>query len=418
MRSFRAKPIGWRGESYRHSLAAKGIYTARKYLVSGSALDAEFFDLVGRARELRRQKDTAVILRKAAVEKESDDFREQALEVEKDFDENFKKFQKESEHLRHWHPGSYKRLQDELGEERLFARKQSTVGQLDRARVLLKKESELMKKWQSGVEGSGLTEEEMYDLQNVQSEVNGILSGLNQAQRDILRVETKDTFDAAKSDFVHRDGKTFFVDAENKQLVNINDPKDVLSTDEVQQEEFRQDMEMLGHAGVIPWEAQGAVFGAASQPMPMYARKKSKKMLVHGVPIKVVKMQEGRVFPITPEKVKSLLSKMPKEHVKGMKAVEFVDPKGDQEHAWAQYVRGSKTMKVFSQPSDGVMIDGQCPYKVQKHIEEYVIPHEVGHHRALRGGKTDKNLVVAEARADANVVGMDPFDRDVRALVR
>ncbi len=30
MRSFRSKPIGWRGESYRHYLAAKGVYAARK----------------------------------------------------------------------------------------------------------------------------------------------------------------------------------------------------------------------------------------------------------------------------------------------------------------------------------------------------------------------------------------------------
>jgi hypothetical protein len=330
MRSFRQKPVGWRGESYRHYLASKGIKTRVK---------------------------------------------------------------------------------------QYFFPKQSRVGALDRARILLRKESELMKKWKAGVEGSGLTEEEMYELQGVQTEVNGILSELNQSQRDILRIETKDTYDAAKSDFVKQGGRTFFVDAENQRLVNVNDPEDILSTDERDQESFRQDMSALSNMGVIPWEAQGAVFGAAAEPMPMYARKKS-SLKVHGVPIKVSKVTEGRVFPVTPEKVKAVLGKMPKNEVKGMKAVEFVDPKGDQEHAWAQYVRGSKVMKIFSQPSDGVMIDGQCPRKVQMHMEEYVLPHEVGHHRALRGGKTDKSLAVAEARADANVVGMDPFDRDVRSLVK
>jgi len=31
MRSFRSKPVGWQGESYRHYLAAKGFSTAKKY---------------------------------------------------------------------------------------------------------------------------------------------------------------------------------------------------------------------------------------------------------------------------------------------------------------------------------------------------------------------------------------------------
>jgi len=333
MRSFRSKPVGWRNESYRHSLAAKGIYTARK-------------------------------------------------------------------------------------QQHLFLARQSSVGELDRARILLKKEAELMSRWQEGSGKSGLSEEEMYELQSVQSEVNGIMSKLNQAQRDILRAEVDTSYMAVKSDFVKRNGQTFFVDAENKMLVNINDATDMRSVDGDAQEEFRDEMQMLGHAGIIPWEAQGAVMGAAYDPMPMYARKKPMQLQVHGVPIKVSKMKEGRVFPITPEKVKQLLSRMPKENVKGIKAIEFVDPQGEQEHAWAQYVRGSKTVKIFSQSNDGGLVDGQCPMKVERHIETYVLPHEVGHHRALRGGKTDKSLAVAEARADANVVGLDPFDKDVRALVK
>jgi len=413
MRSFRSKPVGWRGESYRHSLAAKGIYSASK---SGQ-LDSEFFELVGRARELKRQKETAQILRKAAVKKDDSDYREQAVEYEQDFDKNFKKFQDESEHLRVWHPGSYKRLQDELAEEELFAKKQTSVGQVDRARVLLKKESEMMKKWKAGVEGSGLTEEEMYELQSIQSEVNGIMTKLNQAQRDVLRAELDDPYMAVKSDFVQSGGQTY-LKMDDGKMVNIEDPRDIKTDDDEALLQAQQEMSMLSNMGVIPWEAQGAVFSAASQPQPMYARKKKKMEKVHGVPIKVGKMEEGRVFPITPERVKALLKEMPKEHVKGIKAVEFVDPKGDQEHAWAQYVRGSKVVKIFSQPSDGGLVDGQCPRSVARHIEEYVIPHEVGHHRALRGGKTDRNLAVAEARADANVVGLDPFDKDVKALVK
>lgn len=336
MRSFREKPVGWRGESYRHSLAARG-YTAKKHL---------------------------------------------------------------------------------------FLARQSSVGELDCARVLLRKEAELMKKWKAGVAGSGLTEEEMYELQSVQSEVNGIMSNLNQAQRDILRVELDDPYMARKSDFVHSDGQTY-LQLDNGKMVNISDPNDVRTVDDEELLEARNEMSMLGNMGVIPWEAQGAVYGAASQPQPMYALKKKKMRTkqkiedkVQGIPIKVAKMEEGRVFPITPERVKALIQAMPKENVKGIKAIEFVDPKGEQEHAWAQYMRGERTVKIFSQPSKDGLVDGQCPMKVTRHIEEYVIPHEIGHHRALRGGKTDKHLAVAEARADANVVGLDPFDKDVRALVK
>lgn len=37
MRSFRVKPVGWRGESYRHYLAAKGVKTKHDYIKGGLA---------------------------------------------------------------------------------------------------------------------------------------------------------------------------------------------------------------------------------------------------------------------------------------------------------------------------------------------------------------------------------------------
>ena len=123
----------------------------------------------------------------------------------------------------------------------------------------------------------------------------------------------------------------------------------------------------------------------------------------------------GRVYPVAPSEVKKVLSRMPEQNTKGLKGVEFVNPKGPQEDAWAQYARGKKKIKIFSQPVQEFNARG--PQEVHNHIVTYVLPHEVGHHRALRGGKTDKSLEVAEARADANVIGMDPFDKDIHKIV-
>jgi len=41
MRSFRSKPVGWRGESYRHYLAAKGIKTRTRFF-SPKAEEVQF----------------------------------------------------------------------------------------------------------------------------------------------------------------------------------------------------------------------------------------------------------------------------------------------------------------------------------------------------------------------------------------
>jgi hypothetical protein len=126
------------------------------------------------------------------------------------------------------------------------------------------------------------------------------------------------------------------------------------------------------------------------------------------------KPQPGTAYPISPKDAQKALMRMPEQNVKGIKGVEFCNPQGPQSGAWAQYTRGSKKIKIFAQPV--AEIEGRGPVVVHKHMMEYVLPHEVGHHRALRGGKTDKSLDVAEARADANVVGMDPFDKDVKKI--
>lgn len=123
------------------------------------------------------------------------------------------------------------------------------------------------------------------------------------------------------------------------------------------------------------------------------------------------KPAEGHAYPISPQDVRNSLGNMSPDSTNGLKGVEFVNPKGMQKDAWAQYTRGPKKVKIFAQPIEE--IEQQGPTTMHKRMTEYVLPHEVGHHRALRGGKTDKDLEVAEARADANVVGMDPFDKGV-----
>ena len=140
---------------------------------------------------------------------------------------------------------------------------------------------------------------------------------------------------------------------------------------------------------------------------------------VHGIPIYARVMREGQVYPVSPEEVKKEIVEMPKKDVDGIKAIEFVEPKGFQKEAFAQFLRKKRKILIFSQPmaADG-KLDGQQPQQMRAVIKGYVIPHEVGHFKALRTGKTYRSLAMAEARADANVVGMSPFDKDVRHLVR
>ena len=139
---------------------------------------------------------------------------------------------------------------------------------------------------------------------------------------------------------------------------------------------------------------------------------------VQGVPIYVKKLQKGRIYPVTTRDVTGVLSKMPHDDLKGLARVEFANPKDvNQEDAWAQYIRSKRKLIVFSQPFDGETIDGKRPEDVRRQVKEYVLPHEVGHHKALYHSKiTDPDLGMAEARADANVVGMSVTDSDVDRL--
>jgi hypothetical protein len=141
---------------------------------------------------------------------------------------------------------------------------------------------------------------------------------------------------------------------------------------------------------------------------------------VHKVPVVVKRLPRGHIYPVSPKEIKDRVSLMPKEDLRGLKGIEFSPPKDAQQRdAYAQYKRGQRKVVIFSQPVRGGKIDGVKAETVRDHIKDYVIKHEVGHHKALYASKrTDRDLSVAEARADANVVGLSPTDKDVGVLRR
>jgi len=137
----------------------------------------------------------------------------------------------------------------------------------------------------------------------------------------------------------------------------------------------------------------------------------------HGIPITVKESaQQGKAYPLTPGQAKEALDKMPATAISGIKEVNFRDPgipATKQDKAWAQYVRTKKRINIFSQPyKNGKFHDTECggsKSEVAEHMKDYVLPHEVGHHRAA---KKDPNLpiIVEEAKADAFAAKQNPDD--------
>lgn len=143
------------------------------------------------------------------------------------------------------------------------------------------------------------------------------------------------------------------------------------------------------------------------------------KATFRGVPISVQKVPEGQVYPVSVEDVKTELERMPKRELRSLKGVELVPPRDDAERdAWARYIRSRRVMLIFSQPvSKSGKVAGEEPEHVKQHMIQYVLPHELGHHKALTvEGITDKKLSMAEARADAAVAGMSVKDKDARVF--
>ena len=126
------------------------------------------------------------------------------------------------------------------------------------------------------------------------------------------------------------------------------------------------------------------------------------------IPIIAEKHEEGRAYPVSKEEVKKVIDRQG-ENAKGITAVRLQDPTTAEEmEAWARYKRGKRELVIFSQPIQEMNGD------VNNMMCNEVIPHEVGHHVALYKRKiTDKNIEVAEARADAHAAGFDVEDRDI-----
>jgi hypothetical protein len=143
----------------------------------------------------------------------------------------------------------------------------------------------------------------------------------------------------------------------------------------------------------------------------------------HGIPITIKDPgRQGKAYPVKPCDVKEIMDKIPDKYVDGIKEINFRDPSTvagtKQELAYAQWVRtkedGGNRINIFSQPYKGgrfkhVEPGNDDPEMLRKHMKNYVIPHEVGHHVAA---KKDNHLpiIVEEAKADAFAARENPDD--------
>ncbi len=140
---------------------------------------------------------------------------------------------------------------------------------------------------------------------------------------------------------------------------------------------------------------------------------------VKGIPIIAEGLEPDQIYPISVSDLKKRLELLPKDELEGIEAIHFKKPVGEQKDAYGQYVRSKRSIYIFAQPFDGKTVDGQNPEIVRKHILGYVVPHEIGHHKSLFIKKQwDKDIDVAEARADAHVMGFDVDDKAVKEIAK
>ena len=136
-----------------------------------------------------------------------------------------------------------------------------------------------------------------------------------------------------------------------------------------------------------------------------YFKRKSPKISIEH-PLK------NRKYPITPSQAKRVVESYPE--ASGIKEIKFQNPRDKhQRDAYAQYMRGDRKIAVFSQPV--THFNGKHyfvekserinPKELNGFVVKKVIPHEVGHHVALKNCPTDKNIKMAEARAEAARLG-------------
>jgi hypothetical protein len=169
----------------------------------------------------------------------------------------------------------------------------------------------------------------------------------------------------------------------------------------------------------MTWHYEGWRHSLAAKGQKTY-RKLNGKVLdhtKHGVPITMQsKPEPGKAYPVGPKEVKDVLNNIPQKDIKGLTEVNFRNPSpvagSKQDKAWAQYVRSKKRINVFSQPyKNGKFNDvepgNESPQAAKKHIQGYVLPHEVGHHSAAMKNP-DLPIIVEEAKADAFAAHENP----------
>lgn len=401
-RSFREKPLGWRGESYRHYLAAKGIRTRQKAYMSNKyyAYSPTFVagdlplivgDAVGTVGASVVPLIPIIVPVMLAyggakiIAKRKDDRAKQGkgFFVVKD-------------------PVTGQRISNKLNEL------ESLWGQIGGSEA---------------ANESGLLE--FADRVNAGDEsVEVELDAELERARDLV---DKGVFYAKRKDDCAKQGKGFFAD---KGVFQDSDAPAFGGArySHTYDEEFFSDWSSDAQATIDDYRRKGvrAYVVHRGNKHHLYVedehtdmsldvdrevdRGNKKSFAMKTAPMTAEQPRPGNVYPVSPEEVKTVIERQ--QDTSGLKSVEFANPKDrHQEQAWAQYIRSRKAIKIFSQPRNEA-------YAANKYVKDYVLPHEVGHHRALKTGHTDKDLRVAEARADANVIGMDPFDRDIKMLVR
>lgn len=123
------------------------------------------------------------------------------------------------------------------------------------------------------------------------------------------------------------------------------------------------------------------------------------------IPITVKPTYKNHVYPISPQEAKRVLETLPEAQLTGLKEVSFRPPSKlpftEQTKAFAQYADKANRINVYSEPTIktklGMRYKKMIPeldehHELQKYMDNYVLPHEVGHHHVLDHMKMRKGF--------------------------
>ena len=145
------------------------------------------------------------------------------------------------------------------------------------------------------------------------------------------------------------------------------------------------------------------------------------------IPITRRPTHKSHIYPIKVKDLKSILDNIPTMQLVGLSEFSFRPPSRlsftEQSKAWAQYADRANRVNIYSEPYK--VTKKGLRYKraserfdeypeLRAHMRKFIIPHELGHHHALDnlGYKNDTSLQ-AEARADAIAFGRNPHSPKV-----